>query len=315
MKACQKDIYLAGGCFWGIEAYFQKIHGVMKTEVGYANGKDDCTSYRLLKETGHAETVHLVYDENRISLAAILSHFFRIIDPVSVNRQGNDRGTQYRTGIYYIDAFSYRIAKCALEQLQKNYGSPLAIELEPLRHFVPAEPEHQNYLENNPAGYCHIALSMADVPLASEERYGKMSPEELKDLPELSYRVTQESATEMPGTSQFIHPQKEGIYVDITSGAPLFSTEDQFDSGCGWPSFTKPMDPGQMVYREDYSHRMQRTEVRSRNADAHLGHVFEDGPAEKGGLRFCINGAALRFIPKEKMEEEGYGMYLPYLEK
>ena len=139
--------------------------------------------------------------------------------------------------------------------------------------------------------------------------------DKLKDkLSDISYRVTQENATEMPFTSPYDDFYEDGIYVDIVSGDVLFSSLDKYDAGCGWPSFTKTLDDKNIRKKTDLSHGMIRTEVRSKTADSHLGHVFPDGPKDKGGLRYCINGASLRFIPKNKMEEEGYGKYLEIFE-
>lgn len=310
----KRTIYLAGGCFWGMEGYFKQLQGVLDTEVGYANGIGETTDYRRLKATDHAETLRITYDRNRIALAELLQHFFRVIDPTSVNRQGNDIGRQYRTGIYYTDEVSERIARTSLDQLAKRYDAPIAVECEPLRNFIDAEACHQDYLEKNPGGYCHIDLALAGTPLETTPK-AKIDREALREtLSPLSYEVTQHAATERPFTHEYEQNDAKGIYVDIVDGEPLFSSTDKFDSGCGWPSFSKPIRREAVGYTEDHSHNMNRTEVRSDTADSHLGHVFHDGPTDRGGLRYCINGASLRFIPLEEMEAEGYGEFIPYVE-
>lgn len=307
-----KDIYLAGGCFWGVEAYFKQIPQVIATEVGYANGESDKTNYESISQTGHAEVLKLSYDANRIQLAELLAHYFRIIDPTLLNQQGNDRGIQYRTGIYTTDDYQTRVAKAALQVEAKKYDKALVVEVDTLKNYIPAEDYHQDYLTKNPLGYCHVNLTQVSDPLYPA--YEKLSQNELKKtLSPLEFDVTQNSSTERPFSSPFDQLNEAGIYVDITSGQPLFSSDDKYDAGCGWPSFTMPITTSVMSYSKDFTHGMIRVEVRSNDADSHLGHVFEDGPIEKGGSRFCINGASLRFIPKAEMAEQGYEAYLPYV--
>ena len=317
-----KVIHLAGGCFWGLEAYMQKLNGVEDAISGYANGKTENPSYYDLKTSGHAETVKVVYNPDIISLEDILAHYLRVVNPVSVNKQGNDVGTQYRTGIYYTDEADKTIIENILAKEQTKHDKPIAIEVEPLKQFYDAEEYHQDYLEKNPGGYCHIDLSLADKPLDKDEepvidssRYIKPSDEELKkNLTDIQYDVTQNSATERAFSHEYHDSFKRGIYVDITTKEPLFSSTDKFESGCGWPSFSKPISKDVVKYFEDNSHFMHRTEVRSRSGNAHLGHLFNDGPKELGGQRYCINGASLEFIPYDEMDEKGYG-YLKYLVK
>lgn len=317
-----KTIYLAGGCFWGLEAYMQKLNGVEDAISGYANGKTKNPSYYDLKTSGHAETVKVIYNPEILNLNDILAHYLRVVNPVSVNKQGNDIGTQYRTGIYYTDEADKITIDNVLAKEQTKHDRPIAIEVEPLKHFYEAEEYHQDYLEKNPGGYCHIDLSLADKPLDKDDdpvidpsKYEKPSDEELKEtLTDLQYDVTQNSATERAFTHEYHNNFKRGIYVDITTKEPLFSSTDKFESGCGWPSFSKPISKDVVNYSEDDSHFMHRTEVRSRSGNAHLGHVFNDGPKELGGQRYCINGASLLFIPYEEMDEKGYG-YLKYLVK
>ena len=310
------EIYLAGGCFWGLEEYFSRISGVLQTSVGYANGQVETTNYQLIKETDHAETVQVIYEEKVVSLREILLYYFRVIDPLSVNQQGNDRGRQYRTGIYYLDEEDLPTINTVVREQELLIGRKIAVEVEKLRHYILAEDYHQDYLKKNPGGYCHIDVRDAEKPLIDAANYEKTSQAVLKEkLSEESYRVTQEAATEAPFSNAYDQTFEEGIYVDITTGEPLFFAKDKFASGCGWPSFSRPISKELIHYYQDLSHGMERIEVRSRSGNAHLGHVFTDGPRELGGLRYCINSASLRFIAKDEMEEAGYGYLLPYLNK
>ena len=310
------EIYLAGGCFWGLEEYFSRISGVLQTSVGYANGQVETTNYQLIKETDHAETVQVIYDEKAVSLREILLYYFRVIDPLSVNQQGNDRGRQYRTGIYYLDEKDLPTIYALVQEQERMLGRKIAVEVEKLRHYILAEDYHQDYLKKNPGGYCHIDVRDAEKPLIDAANDEKPSQAVLREnLSEESYRVTQEAATEAPFSNAYDQTFEEGIYVDITTGEPLFFAKDKFASGCGWPSFSRPISKELIHYYQDLSHGMERIEVRSRSGNAHLGHVFTDGPQELGGLRYCINSASLRFIAKDEMEEAGYGYLLPYLNK
>ena len=310
------EIYLAGGCFWGLEEYFSRISGVLQTSVGYANGQVETTNYQLIKETDHAETVQVVYDEKVVSLREILLYYFRVIDPLSVNQQGNDRGRQYRTGIYYLEEADLPTVNTVVREQELLIGRKIAVEVEKLRHYILAEDYHQDYLKKNPGGYCHIDVRDAEKPLIDAANYEKPSQAVLREnLSEESYRVTQEAATEAPFSNAYDQTFEEGIYVDITTGEPLFFGKDKFALGCGWPSFSRPISKELIHYYQDLSHGMERIEVRSRSGNAHLGHVFTDGPRELGGLRYCINSASLRFIAKDEMEEAGYGYLLPYLNK
>ena len=310
------EIYLAGGCFWGLEEYFSRISGVLQTSVGYANGQVETTNYQLIKETDHAETVQVIYDEKVVSLREILLYYFRVIDPLSVNQQGNDRGRQYRTGIYYLEEADLPTVNTVVREQELLIGRKIAVEVEKLRHYILAEDYHQDYLKKNPGGYCHIDVRDAEKPLIDAANYEKPSQAVLREnLSEESYRVTQEAATEAPFSNAYDQTFEEGIYVDITTGEPLFFAKDKFASGCGWPSFSRPISKELIHYYKDLSHGMERIEVRSRSGNAHLGHVFTDGPRELGGLRYCINSASLRFIAKDEMEEAGYGYLLPYLNK
>ncbi len=306
----KNEIYLAGGCFWGVEGYFKKIPGVIDTSVGYANGKTNDTSYGELNKTDHSETVKITYNQDEVSLQDLIEYYFRIIDPTSINQQGNDKGRQYRTGIYYTNQNDKIIIDEIIRQKQENYDKKIAVEVEPLNNFVLAEDYHQDYLDKNPGGYCHINIALANEPLESKKNKITKNDAELKEkLTKEQYEVTQKNSTERPFTSEYNDFDEEGIYVDIVSGEPLFSSKDKYDAGCGWPSFTKPIDSN-INYKSDKSYNMDRVEVRSKKGDSHLGHVFNDGPKDKGGVRYCINGASLRFIPLSKMKEEGYEEYI-----
>ncbi|MBS5085408.1 MAG: bifunctional peptide-methionine (S)-S-oxide reductase MsrA/peptide-methionine (R)-S-oxide reductase MsrB [Haemophilus parainfluenzae] len=313
-KQEQQIIYLAGGCFWGLEAYMERIQGVTDAVSGYANGKGDTTNYQLLHATDHAETVKVTYDPNKISLDKLLQYYFRVIDPTSINKQGNDRGRQYRTGIYYQNEQDKAVIEAALKTLQSKYQVPIQIEVEPLKNYVEAEEYHQDYLKKNPNGYCHIDIKKADEPLIDDKKYPKPSDAELKQkLTALQYDVTQGKHTERSFSNEYWDNFAPGIYVDITTGEPLFSSKDKFESGCGWPSFTKPIAAEVAEYQRDNSFNMTRIEVLSRSGHAHLGHVFDDGPRDKGGLRYCINSASIKFIPLDEMEKQGYGDLIPFV--
>ena len=311
-----KVIYLAGGCFWGTEKYLENIPGILSTEVGYANGNTAHPTYEdvCYRNTGHAETVKVEYDDDKIGLPYILDLYYDVINPISVNRQGGDIGTQYRTGIYFTDDNDESVIRSSLDELQKKYTEKIAIEVKPLVNYYKAEEYHQKYLDKNPAGYCHIGydkFEKAKHAVDPSKRFVKKPLHELKNtLTEMQFAVTQNNATEPPYRNEYFDHFEEGIYVDITTGEPLFISHDKFESGCGWPSFSKPIDSSLLMNIMDQSHGMVRTEVRSKKGDAHLGHVFEDGPINLGGLRYCINSAALKFIPKDQMELEGYRDYL-----
>lgn len=315
-----EEIWLAGGCFWGVEAYMARIYGVYDVTSGYANGGTMNPSYReVIDGSGHAETVHVRYDPDLVSLETLLDLFFEVVDPVSVNQQGNDRGIQYRSGIYYEDEADLRVIEQVIAELDEQYSQPIAVEVLPLDGYYLAEDYHQDYLEKNPNGYCHIefdAIEDQDIPSDTmmedkdmeEAVYEKPDDETIRSmLSDLEYEVTQNQGTERAFDNKFWDHKEDGIYVDIVTGEPLFSSADKFDSGTGWPSFTRPIDEAFMEYEEDKSYGMTRTEVKSANGESHLGHVFTDGPVAEGGLRFCINSASMRFVPYDKMDEEGYG--------
>lgn len=321
-----REIYFAGGCFWGTEHFFQQIRGVVGTEVGYANGNTQNPTYEevVSHTTGFAETVKVKYDPEQVDLKLLIDLYFKTIDPTSKDQQGNDRGNQYRTGIYFKDKNDEAIVKGEVEKLAKNYTKPVVVETVALKNFYRAEDYHQDYLDKNPGGYCHIEPGLFEMakkanPLpkaAPKVQYEKQDKKVLKEkLTAEQYNVTQENGTERPFQNEYWNETREGIYVDITTGEPLFISTDKFESGCGWPSFSKPITKKLIDEKLDKSQGMTRVEVRSKTGDAHLGHVFNDGPEDKGGLRYCINSASLKFIPKADMHKKGYGEYIPLLDK
>ncbi len=312
-----REIYLAGDCFWGTEKYLSSLPGVMETEVGYANGHTENPSYEEVctKTTGFAETVHVTYDPQVLPLDFLLEMFLEIADPTIVRAPGD----QYRTGIYYTDTASGTVVRTVLQRLARTLDDPITVEVQPLRCFYRAEEYHQKYLDKNPNAFCHVSLDKiekAKSAFVNPSLYERPDEASLQlSLTPQQYAVTQENETEPPFTNAYAAHFEKGVYVDITSGEPLFVSADKFESGCGWPSFSKPVDPNVLREITDDSHGMHRTEVRSRVGDAHLGHVFPDGPEESGGRRYCINSAALCFIPLEQMKEEGYGYLIPLVEK
>ena len=306
-------IYLAGGCFWGLEKLMQSIPGVTDAVSGYANGTGEAdANYSAVCAggTGFRETVKVTYDPGQVSLDALLLAYFYVIDPTVENRQGNDVGSQYQTGVYYTDDASKETVE-RIAALERGRREKFAVEIGPLVNFFPAEEYHQDYLDKNPNGYCHIPR--AEIELFSQMKidpgdYKKPAAEAIRDrLTDEQYRVTQEGATESPFRNEFWDQFEKGIYVDVVTGEPLFSSADKFESGCGWPAFSKPIEEPAVVELPDDSHGMHRTEVRSRAGDSHLGHVFTGDRESPNGVRYCINSASLRFVPYEKMEQEGYG--------
>ncbi len=290
-----KTVYLAGGCFWGLQKFFDQFDGIISTESGYANGPTENPSYEdVCSSSGHAEAVRIVYDEKIISLRQIIRFFFMVIDPVAMNRQGNDVGIQYRTGIYYTEEGQIEDIKSVYDKVEETQGRKLAVEVEPLSNYYSAEEYHQKYLDKHPTGYCHISRSKMAL---SDEDKAEKKDELISRIGEFAYEVTQNGVTERPFSGEYNNFFKKGVYVDAVSGKPLFSSDDKFDSGCGWPSFSKPIDGDAVTEKEDRSFGTIRTEVNSSSSGSHLGHVFPDGPRESGGLRYCINSAALRFIP------------------
>ncbi len=301
-----KEIYLAGGCFWGVQAYIDRILGVEYTNVGYANGNSEETDYDSIKRTGHAETVYVVYDEEKITMDELLGYYYRIIEPTSLINQD----AQYRSGIYYVDEEDKKDIEAVTEKEQDKFSKKILTEIQPLENYILAEDYHQKYFERNSGDYNNIDLSKISrvKPEVSIEDYPKPPMEDVrKKLTDLQFSITQESYTEGPFQNEYWDNEEDGLYTDIVTGEPLFLSLYKYDSGSGWPSFTRPIQWDVVTYYMDESLGMNRIEVRSRSGDSHLGHLFYDGPVEEGGLRYCINSGALDFVSADDLEERGYG--------
>lgn len=306
-----QTIYLAGGCFWGVEAFISRIPGVQDVTSGYANGIGENPTYKdvVREDRKFAETVEVKYDPARIELSDLLTSFFKIINPTSVNKQGNDVGISYRSGIYYVNESDAAVINEVVAKEQTKYEKKIVTEVLPLTNFYMAEEEHQDYLEKHPDGYCHVDLTILDEPVKVDPtKYTRPSNEELKaKLTDLQYNVTVLGGEERAYSNEYWDTYDAGIYVDVATGEPLFSSRDKYDSGCGWPSFTRPIDPDVVTYEKDTRYNMVRNAVKSRVGGIHLGHVFDDGPAESTGKRYCIDSASIRFVPLDNMQTEGYG--------
>lgn len=302
----------AGGCFWCMVAPFDEITGVVKVVSGYTGGHKENPTYEEVcsKRTGHCEAVQITFDPQKISYEELLEIYWRQIDPTDPGGQFFDRGETYQTAIYYHSEEQKDKAEKSKKVLSESgrFAGPITTKILPAGTFYPAEEYHQDYYKKNPSHYRQYRRGSGRDAFMEKHWTKKETDELYKNLTEMQFQVTQNNATEPPFQNKYWDHDEEGIYVDIVSGEPLFSSLDKYDSGSGWPSFTKPLEAGNIIERPDYSHGMVRKEVRSKNANSHLGHLFKDGP-DPGGLRYCINSAALRFIRKEDLEKEGYGRY------
>ncbi|WP_027963324.1 peptide-methionine (S)-S-oxide reductase MsrA [Halalkalibacillus halophilus] len=312
MSNSLKKATFAGGCFWCMVEPFDRRPGIESIVSGYTGGHTTNPTYEEVcsNETGHLEAVQITYDPEIFPYSQLLEVFWQQIDPTDDGGQFNDRGESYKPAIFYHDQHQQELAtqsKKVVEE-QNLFQKPIVVDIREAATFWPAEESHQDYYKKNALHYKMYKKGSGRKAFIEQywgnDHHKKNLQENLNDM---QYKVTQEDATEPAFRNEYWDHEEDGIYVDIVSGEPLFSSTDKYDAGCGWPSFTKPIAPLEEIL--DTSHGMRRLEVRSGHADSHLGHVFDDGPQETGGARYCINSAALKFIPKDRLDENGYGKY------
>jgi len=339
------EAVFAGGCFWCVEAGFEKMPGVVTAISGFSGGPEKNPAYKEVARglTGHREVVLVVYDPDKITYKELTYGLFKQIDPTDADGSFVDRGFQYSSAVYYNNSDEKSIAEEVIAELNASgkYDAPIVTAVEKFEAFYPAEQYHQDYYKENPLKYRYyrngsgrdqyletiwtedelnpkskqVVLPSMDGDGFDADTFVKPSDEVLKEaLTPIQYKVTQHEGTERPFNNDYWDNKDEGIYVDIVSGEPLYSSTDKYKSGTGWPSFTKPLEPTNVVEKEDKRLFTTRTEIRSKHGDNHIGHVFNDGPEESTGLRYCMNSAAMHFIPKERLEAEGYGEYMSLFE-
>ncbi|MEE3892591.1 peptide-methionine (S)-S-oxide reductase MsrA [Priestia megaterium] len=304
----------AGGCFWCMVKPFDEQTGIIKVVSGYTGGHKENPTYKEVcsETTGHYEAIQITFDPEVFPYEKLLELYWPQIDPTDAGGQFADRGDSYRTAIFYHNEHQKELAEESKQQLEASgrFSEPIATQILPAKPFYEAEEYHQGYYKKNKFRYAMYRRGSGRDRFIKENWKDFGRDEQLKTtLTPIQYEVTQNDATEPPFRNEFWDHTEDGIYVDIVSGEPLFSSTDKYDAGCGWPSFTKAINKDEVNENMDVSHNMVRTEVRSKTANSHLGHLFDDGPQDAGGLRYCINSAALRFVPKENLEKEGYGEY------
>ncbi|MCU7740074.1 peptide-methionine (S)-S-oxide reductase MsrA [Priestia sp. YIM B13446] len=304
----------AGGCFWCMVKPFDEQPGIIKVVSGYTGGHKENPTYKEVcsETTGHYEAIQITFDPEVFPYEKLLELYWPQIDPTDAGGQFADRGDSYRTAIFYHNEHQKELAEESKQQLEASgrFSEPIATQILPAKPFYEAEEYHQGYYKKNKFRYAMYRRGSGRDRFIKENWKDFGRDEQLKTtLTPIQYEVTQNDATEPPFRNEFWDHTEDGIYVDIVSGEPLFSSTDKYDAGCGWPSFTKAINKDEVNENMDVSHNMVRTEVRSKTANSHLGHLFDDGPQDAGGLRYCINSAALRFVPKEDLEKEGYGEY------
>lgn len=307
----------AGGCFWCMVEPFDERPGIHEVISGYTGGDLEDPTYTDLvsKDTGHVEAVQITFDPDVFPYERLLQVFWQQIDPTDAGGQFADRGEHYQTIIFYHNEEQKRLAEESKRELEESgkFSSPIVTKIREAKPFYPAEEQHQEYYKKQPYHYKMYKKGSGRKDFIEKHWKLDKDQEQLKEtLSPIQYEVTQKGGTERPFQNEYHDHEEDGVYVDIVSGEPLFSSRDKYDAGCGWPSFTRPIDAYFVDENMDTSHGMIRTEVKSHQGDSHLGHVFEDGPKEEGGLRYCINSAALKFIPKDELEEQGYG-HLTYI--